>query len=801
MGTFWKDLRYALRMQVRAPWFAALVVFVLALGIGANSAIFSVVNAVLLRPLPFHDPDRLYQLDELNVKGQPTGASAPDLEAFLKHAGSIERAAFSRWHNATINGPEGQENLFGARASKDLFPALGAHPEIGRGFRPEEFQPGAPGVVLLMDHLWRRRYGANPAVIGRQVMINGEAFTIIGVLPHDFFFGQRFEFWIPWQLTAEDTGKHDERWPAIVRLKPGATPARALTEITAIFQNIAPEDVRNGWSVRLTRLQERVTSGSRQALLILLGAVAFVLLIACLNVANLLLARGSDRSREMAIRVALGAGRVRMFRQLLTESLLLGCTGGAVGVALGAWGARGLVSLVPQGISIPRLDQTHMDTTVLAATLGVAVLTGILFGLMPAWQAARADVNEALKQGGRAGAGPRTGFVRSSLVVVETALSLVLLVGAGLMLRSFSKLLAVDPGFSPERVLTLRVPLPTAIKETPQQVAYAGRILSAIERVPGLNSAGLITPLPLGGVEANGTFSVEGRPVPKGERQLVKLRVASAGYFRAMGLTLLTGRVLSGTDGEGAPAVVVVNNALAQRYFPNENAIGRRVSMDSEGKGPWMTIVGIVKDVKSLSLTDKPEPEMYRDYRQFFFAPFATTIVVRTGASDPSAISAELQRQIRATNPEQPVSDVATMRDLVSHSVAQPRFYTLLLAMFAALALILAAAGLYGVMSYSVSQRVREIGIRIALGASSAAILGEVIGRAMVLVGGGLVLGIAGAWALTRLLASQLFEVRATDPLTFVAVAALLFAVALCAAYLPARRAMQVDPNTALRSE
>jgi putative ABC transport system permease protein len=801
ISTLWGDLRYAVRIQVRTPWFAALIVFVLALGIGANSAIFSVVNAVLLRPLPFRDPARLYQIDEVSPKGQPSGVSPVDLETFRRSAGSIEQAAVSRWHNATIAGPEGQENLYGAKASKDLFATLGVQPAVGRGFRPDEFQPGAPGVVLLMDRLWKRRYAGSPKVIGRQMMMNGEAFTIAGVLPRDFFFGQRFEFWIPWQFTAEDSGKRDQRWPAVVRLKPGATVAQAQTEIEAVFQNAAPADVRNGWKVRLLELHERVTSGSRPALLILLGAVAFVLLIACLNVANLLLARGAERSREMAIRAALGAGRVRVFRQLLTESLLLACAGGVAGVALGGWGARMLVRFVPEGIAVPRLDQARLDTTVLLATLGVALVTGVLFGFMPAWQALRTDVNETLKESGRTGAGPQTGFVRNALVVLETALSLILLVGAGLMLRSLSNLLLVDPGFRPEHVLTMRVPLPVTLTEPSRQISYVTRLLDAVQRVPGLNSCGLITPLPLGGVDANGTFAVEGRPVPPGERQLVKLRVASAGYFRAMGLRLLRGRVLSEADGEGSPDVVVINDALAKRYFPNENPIGRRVSMSSEGKGPWMPVIGVVGDVKSLSLADKSEPEMYRDYRQFFFAPFAATIVARTTGENPAAVSSALQRQIRTVNPEQAVSDVTAMDELVSHSVAQPRFYTLLLMAFAAIALILAAAGLYGVMSYSVSRRVREIGIRIALGASPGSILREVVGRAMILVCGGLVLGAAGAWALTRLLSAQLFAVSSTDPVTFSAVGLLLLAVACCAAYVPARRATRIDPNTALRCE
>jgi putative ABC transport system permease protein len=798
MHSFVQDLRFGVRMLLRAPGFTALVVAILALGVGANSAVFSVVNAVLLRPLPYHDPDSLYQLDEVNPKGQPSGVSPLDLDAFVQHSNALDQGAVSHWYNGTITGSEGAENLFGVRISRDLFPMLGVQPSAGRTFRPEEFQPGAAPAVMLSDRLWQRRYHRSPAIVGQTLMLNGQGYTVIGVMPADFYFPQRFEFWLPAQLTAEEAGKRDARWSCLVRLKSGSTPAQSRTALDAVYRNTAAADLRLGWHLRLTPIHEQVTGRSRPALLITLGAVAFVLLIACSNIANLLLARGSARTREIAVRAALGAGRARVFRQLLTESILISALGGAAGLLIGYAGSKLLVHQFPERLAMPRLDQTHMDTGVLLFTAAVSVLTGIVFGLIPAWNAARTDINEALKQGGR-GSGPRSHTLRNSLVVAETALSLVLLTGAGLMLRSFARLLAVDPGFNPEHVLTLRVPLPTAITQDPQKAPHYTRLIEQVQSLPGLAAVGLISPLPLSNVDANATFAVEGRPAPTGDVQLVKLRVASPGYFRAMGLRVAQGRAFEDSDGAGAPPVALVNQALVRRYFPNENPIGKHVSMSA--KGPWLSIIGIVHDIKSLNLADKSEPELYRDYRQFFFAPFAQSLVVRTQSADPAALAAALERQIRATDPDQPVVDVRAMPQLVSDSVAQPRFYSLLLAVFAVIALLLAAAGLYGVLSYSVTQRIREIGIRLALGASKTQIIYDIAGKAMTLVFLGLAIGLAGAAGLTRLLQSQLYEIKPTDPLTFAAVSLLLALTGFAAAWLPARRATRIDPTTALRAE
>jgi len=632
-------------------------------------------------------------------------------------------------------------------------------------------------------------------------MMNGQAFAIVGVMPPDFFFTQRYELWTPWQWTADVAGNREPRYPAVVRLNPGVTAERARAELEAVYRSVMPEDARKGWRIRLTPLSTQVTSPVRSALLVLLGAVGFVLLIACLNVANLLLARAAGRSREIAVRVALGAGRLRVVRQLLTESLLLAGLGGAAGLLLSHWGARALVALSPGRIPVPRLEQTRMDASVLLFTFALALATGLAFGLIPAWQASRTSLEGALKEGGRTSTGgARSHRLRNILVVAETALSLILLIGAGLLIRSFDRLLRVNAGFNPERVLTLRIPLPTGITGKPQQVGYYERMLDRIQGLPGLNAAGLIAPLPLGEVDANATFVAEGHPVPPGERQFVKLRAVSPGYFRVMGIPLRRGRVFHQADGPAAPAVVVVNDALVRRYFPNEDPLGKRVSLSGKADA-WLTIVGVVNDVKFLTLTGDPAPEMYRDFRQFFFAPFATTFTLRTAADDPMQLAAAAQREIRAINPDQPISDLRTMRQVMSDNVATPRFYMLLLGGLAAMALLLAAIGVYGVLSYSVSQRVHEIGIRVALGAPRHVIFRQVVGQALVLAGVGVAAGLAGSFALTRLIASQLYGVTATDPLTFASVSLLLVAVAATASYLPARRAMAVDPMTALRFE
>jgi putative ABC transport system permease protein len=779
-----------IRSLLRSPGFTATVVLVLALGIGANSAIFSIVNAVLLRPLPYRDPDSLYRLAEVNTKGEPQGVSRADMKAFDR---AFAASVSSRFHNVTITGPEGAENVFGGRISPKGFDVLGAQAALGRVFRDEEFQAGGPPVTVLSDRLWNRRFGRDPKVLGRPLVLNGTPHTIIGVLPAEFFFDRRYELWVPWVFTAEELSNRDSRSNTVVRLRPGARKEQAEADVSRVFESIAPEDAQKGWSVRLTGVAQELTSRVRPALLISLGAVGFVLLIACINVANLLLARASDRGHEIAIRLALGAGRWTMIRQFLGESLTLAFAGGALGIAIGYWSAKALVATFPERIPLPRVEQTRMDGVVLLFTIGVSLLTGLLFGLLPALQASRMTaVNERLKEGGRGSSGSSQGRrVRSMLIVVETALSLVLLTGAGLMLRSFDKLMKVDAGIQTDRVLTLRVPMPTNLKERPQQAAYYTRLLEKMQSMPGVNSAGLIVPLPLAEVDANGTLFTPGRGWT--EPQLVKMRVASAGYFRSMGIALKQGRVFDERDGDGATQAVVINEAFARKFYAGENPVGRLISGGRDSQ-PAIQIIGVVADVKATQLGAPNEPEMYRDYRQYIFGGFGLTLTLRTASSDPQALAAAAQREVRSVNPDQPIGDVRTMSKVLHDNVSQPRFYTLLLSVFAALALVLAAIGLYGVLSFSVSRRAHEIGVRMALGAQSGSIFGLVLREAMTLVGLGVALGLGGAAALTRLMKAQLYETAPLDAGTFIAVAVVMFGVAALAACVPARRAVALNP-------
>jgi len=801
MSALLQDVRYGARMLKRSPAFAAAVAAILALGIGANSAIFSVVNAVLLRPLPYRSPQRLVRVDETDPKGEARGVSPADLLVFSSRVHAFESAGLSHWQNLTLTGPEGAENVFGGQVSSSSFAMLGTQPVIGRVFREDEFAPGSPDLAVLTYRLWKRRLGANPAILGRTQMMNGKPYTIVGVMPEDFLLDQRFELWTNWKFTGHDASDRGARATCIARLRAGATPEQAKAEVAAVLRDTAPDDVRKGWGVRLAPLAEQLTERVRGSLLVSLGAVAFVLLIACFNVANLLLARATGRSREIAVRSALGAGRTRVVRQLLTESLLLAVAGGALGLLIGAWGARALPALFPERIPVPRLDQTRLDAQVFWFTAALSLATGILFGIIPALQATRGNLINGLREGARGSGGGVGRRVRSTLVIAETALSLILLAGAGLMLRSFDRLMKVDPGFQADQALTLRVPMPTSITDRRQQPLYYERILDRLRTLPGVNAAGLISPLPLAGVDANGTFALEGRPAPAGERQLVKLRVVSPGYFRAIGMQLKQGRVFQDSDGADAPAVAVITESLARKYFPGENPVGRRITGNLSGEGPYQTIVGVVKDVKNLELAADFDPAVYRDYRQYFFAQFASTIVLRAQSGEPMRLAAQAQREIRALTPDQPVGDVKTMHQVLMENVSQPRFYTLLLSIYAGLALLLAGTGLYAVLAYAVNQRRQEIGIRMALGAGAGGVLRMVLKEAMRLIGAGVVIGLAGSWGLTRFIRSQLYQTAPADPAIFTIAPLLMILIAALAAWIPARRAMRVDPAIALRSE
>ncbi len=795
-----EDLRLALRVLTKHPSYAALVIVIMGLGIGANTAVFSVLNAVVLRPFPYAAPERLYELGA-SRKGTSLALSAADFVAWQARTQVFESMAAARRQDFTLTGTDEPAHVFGLRVTRECLPMLGTPPTLGRWLSLEDYRPGAPPVVLLAHRLWSRRFGADPQIAGQQVLLNGQAYTVVGVMPPSFRFNARnHEVWMPLVFTADQLNRLDPTgFMACGRLKPGLTRRQAEAE-AGVVSRVLAEDLPKthaGWQATLTPLVEEAVAEFRPALLALLGAVGLVLLIACLNAANLLLARASERAREMAVRIALGAGRWRLMRGLLTESVLLALLGGVLGLLLAGGGVRALAALFPERIPVPRLDQSGIDAYVLGFTLLVSVASGIVFGLAPAWQALRTDLNEALKESGRSASGGLGALrFRNLLVAAEVALSLVLLAGAGLMLRSFLRLLQVHPGFRAEKVLTVRLPLPAyRIPDRKRQPAYYTGILRHVQALPGVQAAGLVTMLPLSGGEAVITFAKSQAAALRGEVSLVvAFRAVSPDYFRALGVPLLLGRSFTDADTEGAPRVAIVNGALARRYWPGENPLGKSLPV-----GEPLLVVGVVGNVKHSRLSAEPGPELFLPYLQYLGVPYST-LVIRTSA-EPLKLAATVRRRIRQLHADQPITDVKTMEGVVVGSLATPRFYTLLLGIFAGLALALAAAGVYGVMSYSVSRRTQEIGIRMALGAQPGAVL-----RLMFWQGGkwilfGVAAGVLGAVATTRLIAKLLYGVSPTDPATLILVSSLLVAVALAASYLPARRAARVEPMAALRHE
>ena len=813
MQTLWQDLRYGARMLVKQPGFTLIAVLTLALGIGANTAIFSVVNAVLLRPLPFAQPERLALIKQSLPKlGWSEFDTAP--AEFLDYrAGNEVFSEIACFTDRSLNltGQGEAQRVQAARVSANLFSLLGVEPARGRGFTAEEDRLGNDNVVVLSQRLWQRQFNSDPAVLGKVVRLDDRPYTVIGVMPPQFQFPYRStsfaepaELWIPLALTAAEQTMRatDYQYGALGRLKPGVSLAQAQANIETVaarFQQQYAEFYRGDAlvTVKVIGLTEDVVQKVRPLLWLLFAAVGLVLLIACANVANLLLARAAARQKEMAVRSAIGAGVGRIARQLLTEGLLLALIGGGAGLLLGVWLMEMIVNLGPR--DVPRLAQVSLDPLALAFTLLVALFTGVLFSLAPVLQAARLNLNETLKEaGGRAGHSRAGQRMREALVVIETAAALALLVGAGLLINSFIRVLRVPPGFDPTGVAVAQTALaPARYATTEQRKNVQRQLLEAVSALPGVEAAGVTTNLPMVGDRGIG-FHLEGdadNTVNAAYNAWV-----SNDYFRALGIQLRRGRVFTDADREDAPPVVVVNETLARRYWPQGEAIGKRLKWGGWVKDEWLTIVGVVADVKVTTLEAETRPAIYMPLFQIGRARDSVVYVVRTSADATTLIPA-MRKAISAIDPELPVYNLRTMNQVLAESVTQRRFTLLLLTMFAVTALLLAGIGLYGVMSYAVTERTREVGIRLALGAQTGQVLRLVLGAGLKLAACGVVAGLLLAFALTGLMKGMLYDVRANDPLTLALIALLLLAVAFFACWIPAQRATKVDPLIALRCE
>ena len=808
MQFFRQDLRYGFRALLRNPGFSVVAILALALGIGPNSAIFTMVNAVLLKPLPMPEPNRVVMIWQTKLKSgfDQVPVSAGDYIEWKQQARSFEAmsAAFAiPEYGLNISGPGEPERVSAATCSKEFLPALGIQPVVGRNFLPDEDRPGGPPVVFISHALWQRKFRSDPSMVGRTLIVDGVPRTVVGVVPHELGEMVAADLWLPTAIDphAPEHGNHN--YGIVARLKPGVTVEQARAEMIVIARRMEQQypKTNTGWGVTLFPMAEMYTGRIRPVLLVLLGAVGLLLLIACANLANLLLARAATREREIAIRGALGAGRLRIIRQLLTESLVLALSGGALGLLLGAWSVRLLRGVVPD--MFPLMQHMSMDARVLAFTAGLSVLTGVLFGLAPAWKAARADINTALKESaGRSESAGGSQRIRSVLLASEVALAVLLSVSAGLLLRSFVRVMEINPGVRTTNILTMNLSLPEVKYDTPMKRAnFFKTLVERVDALPGVRSSGAVMILPLRvsilsfrvGVNS---FVIQDRPpVPEDQRPLADYRPATPGYFSTMGIALKQGRLFDQHDDTNAKRVALVNESLVRKIFARENPLGQYIVM---GNTQPMEIVGVVADAKLYGLDAPVEPAVYVPHMQS--PPDIMGLVVRT-EGDPATVAAAVRREVLKLDPEQPISNVRTIEKVLSDSLMLRRVSMLMLMVFAGLALTLATLGIYGLTAYSVSRRTHEIGLRVALGASQPQILRLVVGRGLVISVIGAVIGLAAAFQLTRALAGMLYGVTATDPLVFAGVPLLLIVVSVLASYVPARKAAKIDPLVALRYE
>lgn len=801
MGIVFENIRFAVRLFVRRPGFSVIAIVALALGIGANTAIFSAVNALFLRPLPYTHSEQLVEVRESHGEA----AMPIDYSNFVdwrQQARSFESMAAFQNMSFILTGIERPERIPGANVSGSFFSTLGIRPAMGRDFLPEECRPGAAPVAILSHSLWKGRFAGNPALIGRTLRLNGLSYTVAGVLPAGFRFYEAADIYVPIESAPgpllHKRGNRDRTF-AIARYASGATIDRARLEMDTIARRLeqAYPAANRGVGVRLTPLRERLAGRARTPVMVLLGAVGIVLLIACVNVAGLQLVRCAERRREIAIRAALGAGRARIAGQLLAESILLGIAGGALGLLLAGSSLGALRAFIPADLDLTGFG---IDVRVLGFTLVVSFLAGTLFGLLPALHASRTGLIACIKEGAQSSA-PGSRRLRNILVASEVALAVVLLAGVGLLIRSFARLLGVDPGFRPANVLTMELNLPETKYTEAAYFAFCRQALDRIGSLPGVEAAGMTTSLPLSGGAQGEVYYAGGQPVPaEGQFPGTLYHAVTPGYFRAMGLRLIRGRFLAASDTPNSPAVVVISETLANRHWRGQEAVGKQLRLNKpDGPYPWMTVVGVVADIRHFGLDRPPDPEAYFSALQL--GPWnLPTLVIKTIPGATGLVPA-IRAEIAAVDGEQPVHNVRTMDQYLAGSLALRRSNMLLLGIFAVLALVLASVGVYGAVAYSVTQRVHEIGIRVALGALRADVFRLVLGQGMAVVLAGVVAGLAASFALTRVLSSLLYGTSATDPATFAAAGLILTFVALAASYVPARRAAQVDPIVALRWE